>query len=190
MGRVTVLDSVFVNTYTRGASGSRSAFRYKKAGKLALLLGSMLTLSSLISFGLNYMRVGGYFFEISTIDVFVTQAYAIIFFPLGVWLLCEGFENLRRQRGLINDISKGYWTPVLAIIISALAVGFTMEILNLKHGYWVYANWPLQNFHIFGLPAVMILVGWPLHFLMFLSIFRVFAPKESTEVWRLTKARR
>lgn len=149
-----------------------------------LMLGAVCILLSL-GLGLTrYHENNGYFFDPTHYSEFKVNFLAILLMPFGVWLVCEYFEYKRHETSFLKDILRQYVSPVFAVLLATIVVGISMELINVRYGYWVYVNWPLQDMHIFGLPIVMLCIAWPIHFIMFLSLFRVVATEDSTEVWR------
>ncbi len=131
-----------------------------------------------------YYNNGGYSFNISSPTSLYINFFIIISLFIGVWFLAEYFEYRKRKSSLIKDLLHHYRTPLIAIILGAITLALLMEISNLTYGYWEYINWPLSQHNIFGLPVVMIFFAWPLHYVMFLSVFRAITPAESIEIWR------
>ncbi len=132
----------------------------------------------------------GYAFRVNLPYNLNVTFVGVLLFACGVWWTSEYLEYRRRETSLLKDIFHAYWNPLIAIIIATAVVGISMELINLRHEYWVYANWPLQNDHVLGLPIIMITVAWPIHFVMFLSLFRAITAKDSAEVWRVPVVKR
>lgn len=109
-------------------------------------------------------------------------SYLMLVF-LGVWFSLEFIEYSRKKTSLIKDIAHHYFSPPVSILLGSFLLAIIMETQNAPLGYWIYTNWPLQNFQLFNLPILMYLV-WPLHYIFFLSLFRAFTQKESDEIWR------
>ena len=100
---------------------------------------------------------------------------------IGMWFILEFIEYSRHERSLLKDIFHGFWNPVLALVIGAVATGFVWEFLNLLKPSWIYKNYPLGEYALFGVPVV-ILLGWILLFVVYLSFYRaVFRGRE--DVW-------
>lgn len=112
-----------------------------------------------------------------------TPFIIFVLFFLGVWFVSEYIEYHRRETSLLKDIFHHYWNPVIAILLATVA-GQIQELINRTHNYWQYVNWPLASHQVAGLPVAMIVIGWPLHFVMFLSLFRAITAKDSKDVWR------
>jgi len=148
-----------------------------------LLVGVLMIASSFLLGYKQYQKVGGYFFDATRVVDFHVNFWIIIWAPVGVWLVAEYFEYKRRQMSLLKDLTREYWNPALAILLATVVVGVSMELINQRYGYWVYVNWPLQQVKILNLPILMICLAWPLHFIMFLSIFRAIAAERSINVW-------
>lgn len=100
---------------------------------------------------------------------------------VGLWFILESIEYHEHERSLLKDIFHGYWNPLMALTIGAVATGFVWEFLNLLKPSWTYKNYPLAEFSLFGVP-VAILAGWILLFIVYLSFYRaVFRGRE--DVW-------
>jgi hypothetical protein len=184
IAEVYIASKSIIDRFIRPPKIARSSFIWeKKLYPKFLLLGILFVAASLALSYRQYEKAGGYFFDATKIVNFHISFFTIIMAPLGIWLICEYIENRRRQMSFLKDISREYWNPLLAIILSTLIVGFSMEIINLRYGYWVYVNWPLQQVRVFNLPVLMIGLAWPLHFVMFLSMFRAIAAERSINVW-------
>lgn len=64
-------------------------------------------------------------------------------------------KNNLLERFLIKSLKYG---PL--IIIVAYAQGLVHEIPNIFAKEWAYQNFPFNNIHIFGIPIIVLLVGW------------------------------
>jgi hypothetical protein len=115
--------------------------------------------------------------------VFSINFRDVLLLFLGSWLVLEFLEFFRKRASLIRDILHGYYVPLIAIVLGSTALSFLMELQNSPGGIWRYTNWPLMSYTFLGLPVVVWLV-WPLQYITFLSLFRVFTTKESNEIWR------
>jgi len=124
-----------------------------------------------------------YSFDVNLPFIHAVTFAGVLLFACGVWWCSEYVEFRRHKTSLLHDLLHGYWNPLVAILVATAVVGVSMELINLRHEYWIYANWPLQDFHVLGLPVIMIAVAWPIHFVMFLSLFRAITAKDSAEVW-------
>ena len=142
---------------------------------------------SIIFIASNWYQDGGYIADLrdvsSITENFKTNFSYLIFLFLGLWFSLEFIEYSRKKTSLIKDIAHHYFSPLTSILIGSLLLAIIMETQNAPLGYWIYTNWPLQNFQLFGLPILMYF-AWPLHYILFLSLFRAFTQKESDEIWR------
>ncbi len=129
----------------------------------------------------DYSRQGGYTFNLYQPASYQINFGNIMLIFLGVWFLFEFIEYVQRKTSLLKDIIHRYPNPLLAIFIASSFLAILMETQNLPHDYWVYLNWPFQNLKLFGLPLLMFL-AWPIHYIAFLSFFRVTAGKLSEDV--------
>lgn len=115
---------------------------------------------------------------------FAISFWHLMLLALGVWFLLEFLEFYRKRTSLLRDIIHGYWTPLAAIVLGAAVLALLMEAQNIPAGLWRYTNWPLDGYQFLGIPAIIFLVAWPLHYILFLSLFRVLTGKESDQVWK------
>lgn len=149
--------------------------------------GLVLTAFAIIAIYINWYQSGGYIADLR--DIYsVTENYKIFFLYViilffGFWFLFEFIEYSRKKTSLVKDIAHHYFSPIVSIFLGSFFLAIIMETQNAPLGYWVYTNWPLQNFHLFELPILMYF-AWPLHYILFLSLFRAFSQKESDEIWR------
>jgi len=114
---------------------------------------------------------------------YVVPFGSIILLFFGFWFIFEFIEYKKRETSLIKDIIHHYPTPLISIIVGSFVFALIMESYNLLYKLWVYVNWPLENITLIGLP-IMMFVAWPLHYIAFLSFFRVINREESSEVWK------
>lgn len=118
-----------------------------------------------------------------------TINYKIAFFHvfilfLGMWLILEFIEYARKKTSLLKDIIHSYFSPLVSILVGSFLVAIFMESQNVLHGYWMYIDIPFEEFEFFGLSPLVLMMGWPVHYIYFLSLFRAFTGKESDEIWR------
>jgi len=76
----------------------------------------------------------------------------------------------RHEKSLLKDF-RGYWDPIIALIVGAIITGFIWEYLNRLRPVWGYINLPFIDIRIAGVPVV-ILLGWVLLFIVYLSFYR------------------
>ncbi len=143
-------------------------------GTVAIILGLVL---------LFHDYPGRYVFNINSPNALHVTFLGVIMIAFGVWWCCEYIEYRHREMSFMKDIIRAYWNPLLAIVFATIIVGISSELINLRHGYWVYVNWPLQHTRFLGLPIIMLTVAWPLQFIMFLSLLRAITAKDSVDVW-------
>lgn len=117
---------------------------------------------------------------IDFMDVFI--AFLVIF------LGGEYLEYKTHKSSFIKDTIHGYFTPLIAILFSATTLALYMEIQNIPLNLWIYINIPLQNIQILGLP-ILLFLGWPLHYVGFLSIYRIIGANLTREIWAGDKIR-
>ena len=107
----------------------------------------------------------------------------IMLLVLSTWFILEYFEYREHKTSLIKDIIHHYPTPLISILLGSFVLAIMMESQNLIPKVWLYMNWPLPEITFIGLPVTMFL-AWPLHYIGFLSLFRVFNRDESSEIWK------
>ncbi|MFH1461192.1 MAG: hypothetical protein ABIF84_02115 [Patescibacteria group bacterium] len=116
-------------------------------------------------------------------DNFRISFSMVITLSFAIWFILEFIEHKRKKNSLIKDIVHDYFSPILSIFLGASALAFLMETQNLAFPWWLYVNWPYQSLQVFGLP-ILIFLCWPLHYVIFLSLFRAFSDEDSDEIWR------
>ncbi len=109
-----------------------------------------------------------------------THYFFLLFF--GLWFILEFIEYSRKKTSLLKDIIHNYFSPICAILIGSFILAVVMEVENIPLGFWVYVNVPWAEIKFIGLPILMF-IGWPLHYILFLSLFRALTQKESDEIW-------
>lgn len=166
-------------SHDRHSANEPAFFRALGVGGLVLVTISVLAIFY------DYRMIGGYVFNITKVVPYNVKFIYIIALFVGVWFIAEFFEFRHKQTSLMKDILHNYMTPLVAIVISSVLLALFMELNNIRHGYWRYMHWPFERLSFYGLPIVMVFVAWPLHYIMFLSVFRAITPKEAMEVWRL-----
>ncbi len=65
------------------------------------------------------------------------------------------------------------WVPLCAIVTAGWTTGFFMETANAAHHFWVYTNWPLPHMTVCRVPLIVLML-WPIQYVVFLSIFGAF----------------
>src|SRR6185369_13556112 len=102
---------------------------------------------------------------------YISFGYIILMF-FSLFFILEFIEHKRHRTSLLKDLLHGYLNPLLAIIGSSILLGLYMELQNVPIGLWRYINWPWQNTTISSVPVLVIAIGWPLHYIFFLSLYR------------------
>ncbi|MBI2356769.1 hypothetical protein HYV12_01835 [Candidatus Dojkabacteria bacterium] len=122
-------------------------------------------------------------FEISKYKAPYLNIYDMFVAFFGVWFLFEYLSFKKGQNNFIKDLLHGYMNPLYAIIFAATILALYMEIQNLPIGLWIYSNMPLDSLKIVNLP-ILLFVGWPLHYIAFLAIYRYFGEPLSNGIWK------
>lgn len=177
-----------IDYYHKGKLIIGHSFSFEKSFyKYLGVVGLVITIISLVFIISDYYKYGGYIFDsrdiLSVTDNFQINFLYIIFLFIGLWFSLEFIEYLRKKTSLLKDIIHHYFSPLSSILIGSFLLAIIMETENVPLGYWIYTNWPLEQIRLFGLP-LMIYVAWPLHYILFLSLFRAFTQKESDEIWK------
>jgi hypothetical protein len=105
----------------------------------------------------------------------------LIFF--GLWFSLEFLEHLLKKPSLLKSTIHRNFIPAVAIIVSSFLFAVAMEYQNIFHELWQYFNFPLEGVTILGLPLTLY-VAWILHYIFFLSLFRLMTDRESEEIWK------
>src|SRR3989344_6195330 len=169
---------------SRGKNIVRNYYQFEPPFyKFIGIIGTILILFSIFFMLRDYMQNGGYIFDISNrINYKVNFIYVVTIF-LGTWFVLESIEYFRKKTSLLKDIFHHYFNPLASILIASFILAIIMETEIIPHGLWRYTNWPFENIQFLGLP-VMIFIAWPVHYVVFLSLFRAFTDKESDEIWK------
>lgn len=100
---------------------------------------------------------------------------------IGAWFILEGFEWPRKRRTFLLDLLSGNIRPLIAIVASALLVGFLSEFANIVSPVqqWVYYNVPWENIMILKVP-ISLLLAWSFMYIIFLSLENILIKTEVT----------
>jgi len=151
------------------------------------ILGVTLLVLSLILFYFDFSGQSSLF--IRGLDLsqktssYVLPFYLVLTLFFGLWFILEYLQFSKKKSSLIKDILHYHFSPLLAIILGSVFLAILMESQNLLYDMWAYINWPLESITFIGLPIV-ILLTWPLHYILFLSLWRAFTDEQSEEVWK------
>jgi hypothetical protein len=131
--------------------------------------GLALTVTGIVLLLDDYRRSGGYVFEIRrALPVKAHFGYCLMAFA-GVWLMLEWVQSALGGLSLLKTLLDGNCRPLFALLIASAAFGVFWETVNAAHHFWIYTNWPLPQWQFMNIP-VMVLVLWPLQYLVFLSL--------------------
>lgn len=114
---------------------------------------------------------------------YILPFYLIIGLFFSLWFILEYFQYNKKRTSLIKDILHSHFSPILAIILGSFILALLIESQNLLYNLWIYINWPFEEITLIGLPIMMFL-AWPLHYILFLSLWRAFTDEQSEEVWK------
>lgn len=150
------------------------------------ILGLSITIFTSIFIFIDYQNSDlALFSESDLVNITANYKASILYFFLlfaGFWFILEFIEYSRKKTSLLKDIIHNYFSPISAILIGSFILAVVMEVENIPLGYWIYTNVPLAEIKFIGLPILMF-IGWPLHYILFLSLFRALTQKESDEIW-------
>lgn len=147
------------------------------------MIGLVSGLSYLISI---YVRKDGYFHEINKPVEFQSTYLILVILSFSLWGLFEFIGYRQGKNTLIKDCLRGYWTPLIAVLLASIWLGLSMEIWNVTIQFWTYTNLPSPEFYILGV-SLWIYLGWPLHYIPFLSLYRIFSKKVAEDPWEIDK---
>lgn len=103
------------------------------------------------------------------------------FFLLGLWFLLEHIEYRQHKQSFLKDLFEGDWRPLIGVIITATIISIVWENLDFIRPSWIYKNILFMNFKFLGLP-VLLIPGWMLLILIYLSFFRIIL-KSKEKIW-------
>lgn len=172
----------------RGKTFIKKPFKEEKGFfKILGVIGIGILITSIILTYIDYSNQDVVLVSLEDLDKvtssYVAPYYIMIMFVLSFWFILEYIEYKRKKSSLIKDIMHDYLTPLGAIIIGSMFFAIILESHNILYKWWVYINWPFQEITFIGLP-IMMFFAWPLHYIVFLSLWRAFTDKESSEVWK------
>ena len=131
-------------------------------------------------------QVMPYFITTEVFDIsgsYAPPARVVIFIFTGLWFILEYIEYRRKRGSLIEDIVHQYFAPLIAIFLGVVVTGSIVEFHNIPVEGWIFTNMPYPEINFLGLPASVFLF-WLLHYLVFLSLFRIIVKRETLEIWR------
>lgn len=178
----TVLDY-----FRKGKSNMNRYFAYEGFFFLVLLLlGVGFLLYVVFHVYFNFLQQTKPFFDALYVSdhsgLFAIAFVDVLLIFFGTWFIFEFIEYRLKKSSLIHDLLHGYYNPLVAVFASSWIVAVFMEGQNIPAQLWGYTNWPLSEIAIFGIP-ILVFVTWPIHYISFLSLFRIITDKQSEEVW-------
>lgn len=96
---------------------------------------------------------------------------------IGLWFLLEHIEYRQHKQSFLKDLFEGKWTELISVVLTAVIVSLLWENLDFIRPSWMYKNLLFENVKFLGLPVLLIL-GWILLILVYLSFFRVILRKK------------
>ncbi|HYF05892.1 MAG TPA: hypothetical protein VEA59_07020 [Patescibacteria group bacterium] len=110
--------------------------------------------------------------------------YALLL-GVGVMCICEFIEFKRHRTSFVKDLLHGYFSPLLSVLLVGLILAMSNEVQNLNVYLWKYGLFPWPNSVVAGIP-VSAIVGWQIHILLFIELWRAFGSKKSALVFSRT----
>ena len=142
------------------------------------LIGALLLLAVCAEALVNTGFLAGFRYDITSAkEAYLGWPYLLAAMLSGI-MLAEFVEYRRRRTSLLKDLIHGYWNPLWALLISSLLLGVFNEVQNLNVYLWRYANVPFPDLALLGVP-VAVLLGWFLHFALFVELWRAFGTDAS-----------
>lgn len=123
----------------------------------------------------------GFIFNINSQKTPYISFTEIMVIFLCLLLILEFIEFKRKRTSLIKDLLHGYVNPLIAIVLVSGILGMYMEFQNQSISLWIYTNWPWQNVLVGKIPVMVFFIGWPVHYIFFLSLYRAFGDNSSTK---------
>ena len=88
---------------------------------------------------------------------------------LGLWLVLEYVAYERTGNSVLTKFFRGDFSLLTAIIAVSVLTGIVWELMNYYMASWVWLDVPLGALRIGTVPVIVLVVGWPVLYLIFLS---------------------
>ncbi len=152
---------------------------YKIFPTVSLLILVYLTLHTLINVNLiNH--------SISDPNPSVFGIWHVVLAFICIYTSFETWSHSLRTNNITSGPLVGYMSVLLAFIVSSFVFAWLVETHNLPTGTWRYVNIPFSEYTFLNFPVVMWL-GWPLHQVAIIAIFRALMPKTSSFLTEIPK---
>jgi hypothetical protein len=102
---------------------------------------------------------------------------------LGLWLGAEWVLSRSGRPSLLGAVMRGYWGPVVAILLASVVLSPVMELPNSVYDHWAYQNFPADGVRLVGVP-VMVFVAWPMQYLVLLLLPSLIAAELAEIFWK------
>lgn len=159
-------------------------YKYEKwFYKILLILGVCGFAVFLFGVVMNAGELERFVLDVSHVKVPYISFWDIMLVFVSSFFVLEFIEYKKHRTSFLKDTLHGYLNPLLAIILCSVILGLYMETQNVPIGVWYYTNWPLQDFTIYHIPVVVYLIGWPAHYIFFLSFYRAFGDRRSSVIF-------
>jgi hypothetical protein len=100
----------------------------------------------------------------------------------GALLVAEWALHRRDLPSLLTGLARGYWVPVMAVLISSLILALFLETQNNVNHFWRYTHFPSPQVTFLGV-QLSVWATWPLQYVTFLVIPCLVLPKLATQFW-------
>ena len=183
LGTKAVIDYI-----VKGKKRVTKSFKYEKIlFNILGIIGICLIIVTIFLIIRDYSLQGNILFSFDNISSknsnYICPYGFIMLLFVAFWMVLEFIQHRLKKNSLVKDLIHGHFTPLLSILVSSFVLAIVLEALNLVHYLWEYINWPFVGVTFFGLPIMMFL-AWPIHYILFLSLWRALTNEQSEEVWK------
>jgi len=146
---------------------------------LILILGFAGIAYALHHYYTAYSQVGKFTHSTNTPIKLETNLGVTMLLGTSIWLVIEAIGFFLNKKMLITFLCRGYFRPLLAVLLACIILGIPMEIWNIPLNLWTYTNIPFDHIQLFKVP-IFVYLSWPFHYLPFLSLY-LLVSKEVAE---------
>jgi len=133
-----------------------------------------------------YSQIGRFTHSTNTPIKVETNIYITMVLATSLWLIVETIGYFLKRKMLITFLCRGYFRPLLAILLACIILSIPMEVWNIPLNLWTYTNVPLEHIQIFKIP-IFVFIGWPFHYLPFLSLYLLVSEKIAESPYELDR---
>ena len=109
----------------------------------------------------------------------LTSTFAIWF---GAFFLLEFLCFKQNKETLTRDIIRHNYIPLIAILLSSVAIIILIEWFNTPFQAWTFDNWAGDKYQFLSIPAFAYLI-WPIQYLVLLPLIRLLDNSNRENVW-------